>query len=118
MAENSTEIIDRGRGPELKGTRTTVYDVIPYRLAEHDIDWIAGVMGHTREQIEALYRYMDDHYDEVMAVHWKIEARNARGNPPEVEEILARSPKVQRLRAVWAEFQRKHAGANGESHPG
>lgn len=26
------EIHDRGRGPELKGTRITVYDIIPYRL--------------------------------------------------------------------------------------
>ena len=115
---DSPLIHDRGRGPELIGTRTTVYDVIPYRLAKHDPDWIARVMGHTREQIDALYQYMDDHYDEVMAVHWKIEARNARGNPPEVEEMLRQSPKVQRLRAVWAEFQRKRTEVNGDGHPG
>ena len=116
---DSPLIHDRGRGPELIGTRTTVYDVIPYRLAKHDPDWVAGVMGHTREQIDALYRYMDDHYDEVMAVHWKIEARNARGNPEaETRRANMTNPKVLAMRSKVAEWRRKQAEADGDGYPG
>jgi hypothetical protein len=111
------EIHDRGRGPELKGTRTTVYDIIPYRLGGWGPARIAEVMGHSAEEIEALFRYMDGHYDEVMAVHRRIEERIARGNPPEVEERLktvrgAARTRLEELRRI------KAAEANGEGHPG
>ena len=102
------EIHDRGRGPELKGTRITVYDIIPYRLNGRDAENIAellrpGYPAITSAHIEALFRYMDEHRDEVMAVHWKIEARNARGNPPEIEEKLKRSrAKIEALRVQFA----------------
>ncbi len=89
------EIHDRGRGPELKGTRLTVYDIIPYRLNGYTPEQLAAVFtGYpelTPAHIAALYRYMDEHRDEVMAVHERIEARIARGNPPEIEAKLAES---------------------------
>jgi uncharacterized protein (DUF433 family) len=89
------EIHDRGRGPELKGTRLTVYDIIPYRLKgytpEQLVEVFCGYRELTPAHIEALYSYMDEHYDAVMAVHQKIEERNARGNPPEIEAKLAES---------------------------
>lgn len=111
------EIHDRGRGPELKGTRTTVYDVIPYRLGGWDPARIAAVMGHSTEEVEALFRYMDEHYDEVMAVHRRIEERIARGNPPEVEEKLKQSH--AKLLAKMEELRRRKQGeANGDGHPG
>jgi uncharacterized protein (DUF433 family) len=110
------EIHDRGRGPELKGTRITVYDVVPYRLAGRPPDYIAWALNITPPEVEALFRYMDEHYEEVMAVHWKIEERNARGNPPEVEEKLKASR--AKLQAMLAERQRRLAERNGEGHPG
>ena len=108
------EIHDRGRGPELKGTRLTVYDVIPYRLAGDGPEQIAEVFrpGYpdlTAAHIELLFRYMDDHHDAVMAVHWKIEERHARGNPPEIEEKLKLSR--AKLLAMKAEFDRRKAEA-------
>jgi uncharacterized protein (DUF433 family) len=114
---NPIEIHDRGRGPELKGMRTTVYDVIPYRLRGWDPARIAAVMGHTAEQIEALFRYMDEHYEEVMAVRRRIEERNARGNPPEVEERLKAIRGTARARLEEIR-RRKAAEANGDGHPG
>ena len=104
------EIHDRGRGPELKGTRITVYDIIPYRLGGCTPAEIADTLALpeiTPAHIEALFRYMDEHHDEVMAVHHKIEERNARGNPPEIEEKLKQSrAKVEALRE---EFHRRRA---------
>jgi|GEM_PF-724337 len=102
------EIHDRGRGPELKGTRITVYDIIPYRLGGRDAAEIAeilrpGYLAITAAHIAALFEYMDGHTDEVMAVHWKIEERNARGNPPEIEEKLKKSrEKLEMLRLRFA----------------
>jgi uncharacterized protein (DUF433 family) len=115
------EIHNRGRGPELKGTRITVYDIIPYRLKGWTAEGIAEVLrpGYpdiTAAHIEALFRYMDEHHDEVMAVHWRIEERNARGNPPEIEEKLKQSR--VRVQAKMEEFRRKRAAAVTEPLPG
>ncbi len=112
------EIHDRGRGPELKGTRITVYDIIPYRLNGRDTERIAEILrpGYpaiTAGHIEALFRYMDEHYDEVMAVHWKIEERNARGNPPEIEAKLAQSR--IRLQNLMEEFRRKRCESDSQA---
>lgn len=88
------EIHDRGRGPELKGTRITVYDIVPYRLAGMTPAEIAGVFVQptiTPAHIAALFDYMDANRDAVMARHWEIEARNAAGNPPEIEAMVART---------------------------
>ena len=100
-------IHDRGRGPELAGTRTTVYDVIPYWLDGNDAKYIAWALGHEPPQIEALIRYIEEHKEEVLAVHRKIEDRIARGNPPEVEEKLKQSAWHARLQARWEEVQRR-----------
>src|SRR5206468_1303192 len=104
------EIHDRGRGPELKGTRLTVYDIIPYRLAGRSPEEVAGFLrpGYpaiTAAHIEALSHYMDEHYEEVMAVHRRIEERNASGNPPEIEEKLTRGR--SRLREKLDELRRR-----------
>ena len=114
---NPIEIHDRGRGPELKGTRITVYDIVPYRLNGRSATYIAAVLGLSTRQIEALFRYMDEHHDEVMAVHQKIEERIARGNPPEVEERLKAIRGTARARLEEIR-RRKAAEANGEGHTG
>lgn len=112
------EIHDRGRGPELKGTRITVYDIIPYRLGGCTPEQIAETLGLSYigpAHIEALFRYMDEHHDEVMAVHRKIEERIARGNPPEVKERLKDSS--ARFKARLAAIRQSHTEANGDGHP-
>lgn len=115
------EIHDRGRGPELKGTRLTVYDIIPYRLGGRSpveiAGWLqAGYPALTAAHIEALFRYMDEHYEEVMAVHREIEERHARGNPPEIEEKLKQGE--QRLRTRLLELKQQRAEAANGALPG
>jgi len=111
-------IIDRGCGPELAGTRTTVYDIIPYLLAGDSPTYIASAMGHSTREIEALMQYIEEHKKEVMAVHQKIEARIARGNPPEIEAKFPASQGRARLQARLEEIRRQRSSpeANGKSH--
>jgi uncharacterized protein (DUF433 family) len=89
MTMRPIEIHDRGRGPELKGTRITVYDVIPYLRSGSRVDTIALWLGIRIAEVEALIRYIEEHKEEVMAVNARIEERIAHGNPPEIEAKLA-----------------------------
>ncbi len=50
-------IIDRGRGPEIEGTRFTVYNLMPYYLAGDKPEQIAAWTGRTLAQVQALIQY-------------------------------------------------------------
>jgi uncharacterized protein (DUF433 family) len=92
-------IIDRGRGPEIEGTRITVYDVLDY----HDwpVSRVAGHFGLSLEQIEAANRYIEDHRDDVMAAYQRGLDRCAIGNEPEVEAVANEGHRdIKKLRAV------------------
>lgn len=85
-----------GRGPGLKDTKLNLYTLIPARLSGDSAEDIAARFrvpypDLTAAHIELLFRYMDEHHDEVMAVHREIQARIDRGNPPEVREKLKQS---------------------------
>jgi uncharacterized protein (DUF433 family) len=82
------KIIDRGRGPEIAGTRITVYDVLDYHKAGWHRDRIAGIFNLSSYQVEAALRYIEEHRDEVMADYEEMLARDARGNPPELQAKL------------------------------
>ena len=53
------QIINRGRGPEIAGTRITVYDVLDYRKHGWHRDVIAGFFRLSSEQIQAAFDYID-----------------------------------------------------------
>ena len=83
MADNL--IHDRGRGPEIRGTRITVYNLLPHFLDPTDTeDYICRVYELSAEQVAAARAYVLNNPEEVLAQHLKIEARMAEGNPPEV----------------------------------
>jgi uncharacterized protein (DUF433 family) len=113
-------IIDRGRGPELAGTRLTVYDIIPFLEAGRSPTYIAACFGQSTFAVQFMIEYIERHRDEVMAVHRQIEERIARGNPPEILERLRRSPTHAIIEARLAEIRKKRAreGDNGEGNPG
>lgn len=81
-------IHDRGRGPEIIGTRITVYNLLPYLLDGVTETEIAKLYGLTVEQVAASRAHALNHADAVLARHREIEARLARGNPPELVEQL------------------------------
>jgi uncharacterized protein (DUF433 family) len=67
------------------GLRVTIYDVLHYLEAGRSVEDIATILPLTLEQLAAVVRYIDEHRDEVMAAHQRIQKRIARGNPPEFE---------------------------------
>ncbi len=112
------EIHDRGRGPEIRGTRITVYDVM-----DSMDDWtaaqIAALFKLTVEEIQVALDYIAAHRDEVTADYQKILARHAKGNSPEVLEIIKGSH--ERLLARVAELKRikgEKQTAEDASHAG
>ena len=70
----------------IKGTRITVWDVVHYLEGNWTAQEIADVLRLSLDQVKVTVKYIEEHRDEVMSVHRQIEARNARGNPPEVEK--------------------------------
>jgi uncharacterized protein (DUF433 family) len=103
----NAEIIDRGRGPEIKGTRITVYDVMDYYTMGWNHSSIALWFGLSSRQVLAAIKYIEEHKAEVEADYEKILERCRRGNPPELQAKLdAVHAKYQ---ALWAERKKRYA---------
>lgn len=118
----STELIhNRGRGPEIVGTRTTVYNLLPYFLdADVSEAEIAALYGLTIEQVAAARAYALNHADRVLARHREIEARLARGNPPElIEQLKNTHERLLRFKEWLArrDEAKNRASGSGQSGP-
>jgi uncharacterized protein (DUF433 family) len=112
-------IIDRGRGPEIEGTRITVYDVMDYLQEGWRYDQIAGLFRLPPDDVQAAIEYIEAHKKEVMADYQQILARHSQVQyPPEVQEKLTRSR--QKLQAKLAEIQarRQGEGTHARNHGG
>ena len=55
----SSRIIDRGRGPEIEGTRVTVYRVMDFLREGSGADRIAEELFLSADQVEHALRYID-----------------------------------------------------------
>lgn len=85
-------IHNRGCGPEIIGTRITVYNLLPYFLdAAVTEDSIAVRYDLATEQVAAARAYALNNANAVLKRHAEIEARIAAGNPPEVVASLNRT---------------------------
>jgi uncharacterized protein (DUF433 family) len=105
------EIIDRGRGPEIAGTRITVYDVMDYYKHGEHPDAIATWLRIGGEQVRVAIRYIEEHKEEVLAEYQKMLERDAAGNPPELQAKL--DAISEKYKPMWEE-RRRRAQANGE----
>jgi uncharacterized protein (DUF433 family) len=113
----STLIIDRGRGPEIAGTRITVYDILDYSRVGHHHTYVAAILGLSSAQVLAALEYVEKHKDEVMADYQKILDRIAKGHPPEVQAKL--DAIHTKYEALWAERRRARNGEEDSAgHPG
>jgi uncharacterized protein (DUF433 family) len=81
-------ILNRGSGPEIAGTRITVYDILDYTTAGWHHTAIAATLRLSSNQVLAAIQYIEDHKEEVMANYREMLARDARGNPPELQAKL------------------------------
>jgi uncharacterized protein (DUF433 family) len=105
-------IQDRGRGPEIAGTRITVYNLLPSFLdptvTEEEI---CRVYDLSAQQVAAARAYVLGNPDTVLAEHLRIEERLAVGNPPEVRA------RAERAKAALQNFKRwlaEREAANGQ----
>ena len=111
-------IHDRGRGPEIEGTRTTVYDVMDYYLDGWPATRIAARLSLGTPDIEAAIEYIEAHRAEVDAEYRKILERCERGNSPEVQAIYEASrPFVEAKKAEILKRARE-ARLNGTKSDG
>ena len=74
-------IINCGRGPEIEGTRITVYRVMDYVRAGDPPDRIQDELLITRDQVEAALEYIRLHAAEVNSEYDRILERIQQGNP-------------------------------------
>lgn len=80
-------IHDRGRGPEITGTRITVYNLLPHFLDPEATEAEIGrLYDLDPEQVAAARAYVLNHPEAVLGTHLQIEARMEAGNSPEVIE--------------------------------
>jgi uncharacterized protein (DUF433 family) len=92
------EIIDRGRGPEIKDTRITVYTILEYLIGAWNKQRIAALLDLRDEQVQAAINYIEEHDLEVLREYIKILERVRAGNPPELQAKLdARHMQFQEL---------------------
>jgi len=111
-------------GPEIVGMRITVYHLLPFFLDPSATeDDICRLYGLTARQVAAARAYVLRNPEEVLARHLEIEARNAAGNPPEVNERMQRTHErflrfkewlANRDRQEVKEKQRGETPANGD----
>jgi len=94
------EIVDRGNGPMIEGTRISVYTILEYADWHHTA--VAAFMMLSSAQVLAAREYIEQHRAEVMAEYEKIMARIRKGNPPEIRAKL----KASRAK-VRAELERR-----------
>jgi uncharacterized protein (DUF433 family) len=94
----AARIIDRGRGPELEGTRITVYCVMDYVRAGDPPTRIAEDLDLSEEEVRAALEYIDEHRAEVEAEYEAILRRVSQPNPDWVEAGAAKT---------WDELRRR-----------
>jgi uncharacterized protein (DUF433 family) len=110
-------IHDRGRGPELVGTRITVYALVPFFLrADTTEAEIAESFLITVEQVAAMRAYFLHHSAEVIAEYQRQEEWFQRG----VEEQAKRFPPTPydlRHFHAWVREREELAANGGEPFP-
>ena len=112
-----TEIINRGRGPEIQGTRITVYDVLDYAKAGWHRDRIAALFRLSSRDIQAALDYIQQHREAVSANYAKILDRQRNyAYPPDVEAKMAASRKRAQARLAAIKASQASEEHNGRDH--
>ena len=108
MSDRHPLIHDRGRGPELVGTRLTVFDLLPDLMnpAKTDADLRAFYAPSlTPERLAAVRAYALEYAERLLPEQRAWEARPEPTNPPEVnarwEEALPRIRARMRRHKQW-----------------
>jgi len=110
-------IIDRGRGPEISGTRITVYDVMDYYTAGWHRDEVAALFRLASRDIQAAIDYIEANKAEVTAEYQKILDRHANHKyPPEVQVKIDASKGSARRRLNEIRERRAMENSHANDH--
>jgi len=101
------QIVDRGDGPKIEGTRITIYTVLEYLRHGRSRDWIAAFFRLSSRQVQAAMDYIRDHESDVNAEYERIMERTAAGNPPDVVAKLQASH--EKMKAKLARLKTPNA---------
>jgi uncharacterized protein (DUF433 family) len=117
MSEN---VENQVQGPEIMGTRLTVYHLLDSfldpRVTESEI---CRVYQLSAEQVAAARAFVLRNPDTVLAQHLKIEERLSAGNPAEVRESAERAKATfKRFREWLAERQTANHEEEDKGRPG
>jgi uncharacterized protein (DUF433 family) len=100
----SATIFDRGRGPEIQGTRITVYRIMDFLGESLDREAVANELLLTREQLDSALTYIDANKAELMVEYERILNR-PRANPEWVEAGRAKSKEELKERLLARQRQ-------------
>ncbi|MFL5242562.1 MAG: DUF433 domain-containing protein [Gemmataceae bacterium] len=108
-------IIDRGRGPEIKGTRVAVYRILDF-VKDHSLpEYIAKELGLTAQEVQAALDYIKAHKDEVETVYQGILERVSQGNPEWIEAGRPKTPEELKRRILARQTpENAHADSTGQ----
>lgn len=111
------KIINRGRGPEIEGTRITVYDVFDYTRHGWHRDRIAALFRLSSRDIQAALDYIQQHKDEVSAAYQRLLDRQKNYSyPPEVQAKIEQSRQRARARLEAIRASRSGEQNDGRDH--
>ena len=84
-------IVNRGRGPEIAGTRITVFDVMDYLKHGWHRDRIAAMFRLSSRDVQAAIDYIEAHREDVEAEYQGIlERHRSYRYPPDVQAKVDR----------------------------
>ena len=102
-------ILNRGRGPEIAGTRITVFDVMDYLKHGWHRDRIAALFRLSSRDVQAAIDYIAAHREEVEADYQRIlERHHSYQYSPDVQTKVERCREAANRRL--AEIRERRAG--------
>ena len=89
--EMTTRIINRGRGPEIEGTRITVYRIMDFVRDNCSMTTIADELDLSEAQVHAALDYIAANRAAVEAEYDQLLQRLQQANPPHIQAGRAQS---------------------------
>jgi uncharacterized protein (DUF433 family) len=120
MKTESIEIVDLGRGAQLRAKRITVQDVLPYcregASNEEIRRWIPSL---TDEEIAALHAYIGEHLEEVIRAEKEVKEHHDRMRAAQPAWTRANDHlSIEERKALLREkLGRRQAEKNGADDP-
>lgn len=109
------QIVDRGDGPKIEGTRVSVFTIFEYLEKGRSREWIADCLGLSSRQVQVAMDYIDEHRADVQAEYEKIADRIRSGNPPSIEQRLQ---KARERFQEWMARRQHEAIEHAQDHGG